>query len=197
VRRRRLFSLIVVITLASAVAGRGTGGATDSHEEHKANAAPGPRAPAVGAIRANSGDGLSYVWVPSGTFTMGCSVGDSECFDDEKPAHQVTISKGFWIGQTLVTQKAYKRVTGLDPSYFRGKNCRLRWLVGAMLKIIAEYWECGCRRKRNGNTRRGPEARRRATVSWMRSRGTRARAGHDQWMALRYTKPMRGIMKRS
>jgi formylglycine-generating enzyme required for sulfatase activity len=122
VRRRRLFSLIVVITLASAVAGRGTGGATDSHEEHKANAAPGPRAPAVGAIRANSGDGLSYVWVPSGTFTMGCSVGDSECFDDEKPAHQVTISKGFWIGQTLVTQKAYKRVTGLDPSYFRGEK---------------------------------------------------------------------------
>jgi len=27
--------------------------------------------------------------------TMGCSVGDNECFDDEKPAHDVTISKGF------------------------------------------------------------------------------------------------------
>ena len=30
---------------------------------------------------------------------MGCSPGDNECFDDEKPAHEVTISTGFWMGQ--------------------------------------------------------------------------------------------------
>jgi formylglycine-generating enzyme required for sulfatase activity len=42
---------------------------------------------------------------------MGCSPGDSECSDDEKPAHAVTISKGFWIGQTVVTVGAYKRFT--------------------------------------------------------------------------------------
>jgi formylglycine-generating enzyme required for sulfatase activity len=46
---------------------------------------------------------------------MGYSPGDSECSDDEKPAHWVTISKGLWIGQTEVTVAAYKdysRVTG-------------------------------------------------------------------------------------
>jgi formylglycine-generating enzyme required for sulfatase activity len=40
---------------------------------------------------------------------MGCSPGDNECGYDEKPSHQVTISKGFWIGQTKVTVGAYKR----------------------------------------------------------------------------------------
>jgi formylglycine-generating enzyme required for sulfatase activity len=68
----------------------------------------------------NATDGLTYVWIPSGTFTMGCSATDTECARDEKPARQVTIAKGFWIGQTLVTQEAYQRVTGQSPSYFKG-----------------------------------------------------------------------------
>jgi formylglycine-generating enzyme required for sulfatase activity len=40
---------------------------------------------------------------------MGCSPGDKECEPVEKPAHDVMISKGFWIGQTPVTVGAYKR----------------------------------------------------------------------------------------
>jgi formylglycine-generating enzyme required for sulfatase activity len=40
---------------------------------------------------------------------MGCSPGDTECEGDEKPPHQVTITKGFWLGQTEVTVGAYKR----------------------------------------------------------------------------------------
>jgi len=43
---------------------------------------------------------------------MGCSPGDSECEDHEKPSHQVKISKGFWLGQTEVTVGAYKRFAG-------------------------------------------------------------------------------------
>ena len=31
---------------------------------------------------------------------------------DEKPPHQVTITKGFWLGQTEVTVGAYKRFAG-------------------------------------------------------------------------------------
>jgi formylglycine-generating enzyme required for sulfatase activity len=60
-------------------------------------------------VRENPKDGLKYVWIPPGTFMMGCSAGDNECKDWEKPAHEVTISKGFWIGQTEVTVGAYKR----------------------------------------------------------------------------------------
>jgi formylglycine-generating enzyme required for sulfatase activity len=40
---------------------------------------------------------------------MGCSPGDNECNANEKPPHQVTITKGFWLGQTEVTVGAYKR----------------------------------------------------------------------------------------
>ncbi len=54
-------------------------------------------------------DGLNYVWIPPGTFMMGCSERDSECKDDEKPVHQVVIEKGFWMGQTEVTIAAYKK----------------------------------------------------------------------------------------
>jgi WD40 repeat protein len=62
-----------------------------------------------GEVRENAKDGLKYVWIPPGTFMMGCSPGDTECNDDEKPPHQVTITKGFWLGQTEVTVGAYKR----------------------------------------------------------------------------------------
>src|ERR1039457_5093730 len=61
--------------------------------------------------RENVKDGLKYVWIPPGTFMMGCSRGDTECEDSEKPAHQVTIMKGFWLGRTEATVGAYKRFT--------------------------------------------------------------------------------------
>ncbi len=64
---------------------------------------------AAGPVRKNPKDGLKYVWIPPGSFQMGCSPGDSECLDEEKPSHQVRISKGFWMGQTEVTVGAYKR----------------------------------------------------------------------------------------
>ena len=65
--------------------------------------------PPAGTVRENPKDGLKYVWIPPGTFMMGCSPGDTECGADEKPAHQVTITQGFWMGQTPVTVGAYKR----------------------------------------------------------------------------------------
>ncbi len=66
----------------------------------------------------NPADRLTYVWIPPGTFTMGCSVADSECKDDEKPTHPVAIDKGFWLGQTEVTVSAWRPFAakhGLEP----------------------------------------------------------------------------------
>jgi formylglycine-generating enzyme required for sulfatase activity len=80
-------------------------------------------APSVAAqtqTKVNPKDGLTYVWIPPGTFQMGCSPGDSECNRAEKPAHQVTLTSGFWIGQTLVTQAAYTSFVGSNPSIFHG-----------------------------------------------------------------------------
>lgn len=63
----------------------------------------------TGAAKVNPTDGLKYRWMPPGEFRMGCSPGDSECKDDEKPAHAVTISRGFWLGESEVTVEAYRR----------------------------------------------------------------------------------------
>jgi len=67
-----------------------------------------PNPPRTGEVKVNPNDGLKYVWIPPGTFMMGCSPGDTECRRWEKPSHQVTITKGFWIGQTEVTVAAYQ-----------------------------------------------------------------------------------------
>jgi len=65
-------------------------------------------------LKANPLDGQLYIWVPPGTFQMGCSPDDRACQDmkpfvNEKPRHRVIISKGFWMGQTEVTVGAYKK----------------------------------------------------------------------------------------
>jgi serine/threonine-protein kinase len=73
---------------------------------------PAKAGPSQGEVRVNPKDGLKYVWIPPGTFMMGCSPGDSDCGDEEKPPHQVTITKGFWLGQTAVKVGAYKRFVG-------------------------------------------------------------------------------------
>jgi formylglycine-generating enzyme required for sulfatase activity len=66
----------------------------------------------LGTVKVNPQDGLKYVWIQPGSFEMGCSRGDNECSDEEKPAHRVTLTRGFWIGQTDVTVGAYKRFAG-------------------------------------------------------------------------------------
>jgi sulfatase modifying factor 1 len=39
---------------------------------------------------------------------------------DERPRHKVCISKGFWIGETQVTQELWQTVMGWNPSSFKG-----------------------------------------------------------------------------
>ncbi len=65
--------------------------------------------PRPGELKTNPTDGLRYVWIPAGSFQMGCSPSDTACSDQEKPPHPVTITRGFWLGQIPVTVGAYKR----------------------------------------------------------------------------------------
>ena len=60
--------------------------------------------------------GMEFVLIPSGTFKMGSSNGES----DEKPIHSVTISEAFYMGKYEVTQKEWKAVMGDNPSSFKG-----------------------------------------------------------------------------
>jgi formylglycine-generating enzyme required for sulfatase activity/TolB-like protein len=68
---------------------------------------------------AGSGSTAGMVRVPGGTFLMGCSPGDSECYPDESPAHQVTVN-GFSMDAMPVTQAQYQSVIGSNPSHFSG-----------------------------------------------------------------------------
>jgi VWFA-related protein len=64
--------------------------------------------------------GLDFIRLTPGTFVMGCSAGDTDCKDDEKPAHRVRITKGFEIGKYEVTQEQWQTVIGNNPSSFKG-----------------------------------------------------------------------------
>ena len=65
-------------------------------------------------------NGVSFkmVAVEGGTFMMGATAEQgSDAYDDEKPAHQVTLS-GYSIGETEVTQALWQAVMGSNPSWF-------------------------------------------------------------------------------
>jgi formylglycine-generating enzyme required for sulfatase activity/predicted Ser/Thr protein kinase len=59
--------------------------------------------------RTSARDGLEYAWIPGGEFRMGCVPNDSDCDDDEKPRHPVTLTRGFWLGRTEVTVAAFEK----------------------------------------------------------------------------------------
>jgi formylglycine-generating enzyme required for sulfatase activity len=92
-------------------------------------------------VRVNPKDGLKYVWIPPGTFMMGCSPGDNECGDDERPAHQVTITRGFWMGQTPVTVGAYRRFCGATRHQMpRAPNFNNGW-ANENMPIVNVIWD--------------------------------------------------------
>ncbi|MBF0427108.1 MAG: SUMF1/EgtB/PvdO family nonheme iron enzyme [Magnetococcales bacterium] len=65
--------------------------------------------------------GLTFVWVPGGSFGMGCAEWSGSCFDDETPMHQVTLD-GFWLATTPVTQGMWRAVMGNNPALTRRQH---------------------------------------------------------------------------
>ena len=59
-------------------------------------------------LMTNARDGLDYVKIPAGSFTMGCVEGDPDCYPRETPRHRVTITKEFWMGRTEVPVGAFE-----------------------------------------------------------------------------------------
>ena len=49
--------------------------------------------------------GMEFVKVKAGSFTMGCTPEQGiDCADNEKPAHQVTLTRDYYMGKYEVTQ---------------------------------------------------------------------------------------------
>jgi formylglycine-generating enzyme required for sulfatase activity len=96
-----------------------------------------------------------------GAFLMGSPEDEPERVDDEDE-HEVTLTKGFWLGVTQVTQAFYEAVTGKNSSHFQGQDQpveRVSWedawgmtrhlnsvKPGLALRLPTEAeWEYACR----------------------------------------------------
>ena len=115
-----------------------------------------------------NGVAFNMILVEGGTFTMGATAEQgSDALDNEKPAHQVTLSD-YYIAETEVTQALYEAVMGKNPSdkvgadlpvvNIEGGDCdlfaqKLSELTGRKFRLPTEAeWEYAAR---GGNKSKG------------------------------------------
>ncbi len=73
-----------------------------------------PEAIAAGDVFTEPVTGVEFSWIPPGTFVMGDTLDAG--FGNEKPVHEVTLTRGFWLGKHPVTQRQWKKIMGDNPS---------------------------------------------------------------------------------
>ena len=62
--------------------------------------------------------GVKMALIGPGSFVMGSTTGPG----DERPAHRVTLTKGFYMGVTEVTQEQWESVMPDNPSRYKGAD---------------------------------------------------------------------------
>ena len=131
-RKRRLstgliIAFIVIIGLYS-INMRGKKNASISYYDIARNTSPkqiqstSPPQSAGGQQQLTNAVGMEFVIIPAGRFIMGCSQGDGQCYADEKPQHEVQITRSFQLGKYEVTQGQWVKVMGSNPSKFKGED---------------------------------------------------------------------------
>ena len=58
---------------------------------------------------------MEFVWIEPGTFVMGSPDSEEDRQDDEGPQHEVTISRGFWLGKYELTKGQWEAVMDTTP----------------------------------------------------------------------------------
>ncbi|MBI9087566.1 MAG: SUMF1/EgtB/PvdO family nonheme iron enzyme, partial [Desulfobacterales bacterium] len=73
--------------------------------------------------------GQSFAYIPPGTFTLG-SPTDELGRSSNETQHQVTLTNGFYLMTTEVTQGQWRAVMGTSPSYFSncGDDCPVEYV---------------------------------------------------------------------
>ena len=78
----------------------------NSSSTANSNTTPGP-----GTVVKNN-SGMEFAYVPAGNFQMGSDKGTSQ----ERPIHQVTFARGFYMGRYEVTIAQWQSMMGNNPS---------------------------------------------------------------------------------
>ena len=64
---------------------------------------------------------MTFCWCPAGKFMMGSPASEAERSDNEDQV-EVTLTRGFWMAKTEVSQAQWEAVMGENPSNFKGGN---------------------------------------------------------------------------
>ena len=89
-------------------------------EEHRADLrreSPTRKTPAAGEVRTELGTRFHYI--PAGTFQMGSPVEEEGHLEWEN-LHEVTLTRGFWMAETELTQSQWRQLMENNPSYEPG-----------------------------------------------------------------------------
>lgn len=134
--------------------------------------------PGARMIKVINGVGFAFRWCPPGTFQMGSPeseykkivLPEHQKLYDEKQ-HQVTLTQGFWMLESEVTQGQWQAVMGYNPSqhkggkYFPVENvsfnecqefCKKCAQLGLPIQLPTEaQWEYACRAGADGKPTMG------------------------------------------
>ncbi|MFM2245302.1 MAG: hypothetical protein RL071_1376 [Pseudomonadota bacterium] len=92
--------------------------------------------PCGSGLESFSAGGLGFVELCPTTFDMGCTPGQVDCGPDESPVRPVTLTYGYFLSHTEVTQGAFSSLMGYNPAEYEGcgEACpveSLTWHQGA------------------------------------------------------------------
>ena len=68
-------------------------------------------------------------WIPAGTFVMGSPTNELGRISNAETQHNVTLTRGFYVGKYLVTQTNYLSLINTNPSWFKTNNVTMNWPV--------------------------------------------------------------------
>jgi len=131
---------------------------------------------------------VTMIWCPPGVFTMGCCPISDPVHESCAAEQPVTLTKGFWIGKTEVTQKQWVGVMESNPSNAQGDDLpveRINWndaqafvdKINAsgtmpagwkMTLPTSAQWEYACRAGTSTDVNNGMDL---AYVDWKKMRG--------------------------
>jgi formylglycine-generating enzyme required for sulfatase activity len=90
-------------------------------------------------VRGKGGEArIRMRWIPPGRGVMGSPESELGRWQDDGPRHVVVFTRGFWLGETPVTQEQWFAVTGERPSRFQDGPDAPRRPVERV-----DWWECG------------------------------------------------------